>query len=110
MVAGKYRSAIDEYVSRLSRGEQVAEPSVFKIAKQTKSLWESRFGSARKEGEQEGAKKAQLSKEEKAATVEAEGRSDRAQKANEAGDLSYLRKKSREGDMSALLKRLSNVN
>lgn len=107
VVVGKYRQALDEYVDKISKGQQAQVPSVHRIAKSTKSTWEERFGSVKKQAEQEGASKAKASVGEREATFEAEGRSDRGVKAENATELSKLRFKSRHGDDLALTERLN---
>ncbi len=104
-VDGKYNRALNEYVLALANGKDpnsIPLPSYSKIAKQTKGVWESRFGSIKKQGEEEGARKAKLSVQERESTIEAEGRSDRGRVAQEAADLSTLRRKSREGGQNGL--------
>lgn len=108
-VRGKYREAMDQYVLAKSLGQRPKLPSVYEIAQSVKAEHDSYFGKASKQAEIEGAKKAQAAKSSREATVEAEGRSDRARTAASASELSQLRRKSREGDMSAVVERLTRL-
>lgn len=109
-VAGRYRREIDGYVTSLARGADQRTtplPSVSNIAKKMREDWKKRFGSEVKKAESEGAKKAKISVEEKQATSEAEGRSDRANKVNSESELADLRRRSQEGDPDAIMARLA---
>lgn len=109
-VAGRYRRELDVYVNALAAGQQPkAVPSAFKIAKALKADWDLHLGSVAKKSEEEGAKKAKLSVQEREATIDAESRSGRGFKAQEAEEINKLRIKSREGNLDAIVARLNKL-
>lgn len=105
-VFGEYRQALDNYNLQKSLGVKTQIPSVNEIAKKVKAEYDGKFGEVSKRSEIEGAKKAQQNVERKEATVEAEGRSDRARTISSTEEVARLRKGSQEGDINAVVQRL----
>lgn len=94
---GAYITALSEYNQAIMQGKEARVPNAYKIVKDIKKEFDSRFGEVSKKAEIEGAKKAQKAKESREATVEAEGRSDRGRTLGAAEELTNLREKTREG-------------
>jgi hypothetical protein len=105
-VYGEYRMALDNYTLAKASGVRAKIPSAYEIAKSVKKEIDDTYGSITKKAESEGAKKAHVAKESREATVEAEGRSDRAQVAKSASELQRLKELSRRNDASAIMERL----
>lgn len=106
-VQGEYINALSEYNQAVMQGRSAPLPDPYKITKQVKEQFDTRFGAVSKKAEVEGAKKAKEAKESKEATVEAEGRSDRGRSAKATEELGNLQVRTRRGDSSALAERLS---
>lgn len=99
---GAYLKALAEYNSAIMQGKQASLPNAYKIVKGVKKEFDARFGEVSKKAEVEGAKKAQVAKEAKMATTEAEGRSDRVKQAASSEEIAELREKSRYGGNQGL--------
>lgn len=105
-VEGAYLKSLAEYNQAILHGKQGKLPNAYKIAKDVKREIDERFGQVSKQAEVEGAKKAQLAKESKIATTDAEGRSDRGRALSSAEELDTLKEKSREGSIDSVVARL----
>lgn len=108
-VKGEYLEALAEYNQALLMGKQARLPNPVKIARTIKREFDERFGEVSKKAEVEGAKKAQKAKEVKEATVEVEGRSDRARTLKSSEELENLKEKSRQGDWDSVVERLARI-
>lgn len=107
VVAGEYRAALDEYSQAQIRGQSADLPKVSKIAGELKNEWEARFGEVSEKAKEEGAKAAKKSVSQKAATTEAQGRSDKRQQIDVDEDHRRLIDKSRRGDDTAIAERIA---
>jgi hypothetical protein len=105
-VLGEYRVALDKYNLNKSLGIKSQLPSVDMIAKRVKTEYDKSFGDVSKKSLEEGAKKAQQSVAQKEATVDIESRSDRSKDLTSNDELKSLKRKSQEGDISAVAERL----
>jgi hypothetical protein len=103
-VAGQYRAELDRYARGVMTGAYRPLPSAAKIARELKREWDTAFSKKGSEIKNEVLQQAKKSVEQKSATLEAEGRSDKRKLTAE--DVENLKEASRRGDDRALAERL----